>query len=180
MYATKQDAARAAELPPLEPTTDRVTVKRVDGIAGKGRATKVVDDGDRKPEAAPGEGLGVLGLYVVARLREAGNTLTLMPGIGGGYSEREFPLPDPEAITRMDEVLQVWMGWCRTMDERRLLGWFIAGLSWRKAAKKDPHRRSHETLRKAFGKVIEYLVQQVEAKGHMPPKWLLTELAKRG
>lgn len=73
---------------------------------------------------------------VMTRLREAGKTLALMPGIGG-YAEREFPSPDPEAITRMDEVLQVWLRLCRSDEDRRAICRFMLDVS---VAAKDLRR----------------------------------------
>lgn len=177
--ATKA-ACQALAAQPKAPLPEGTKAKVVASEFGRSRRVELVPPKPKVEEPKVEEGLDTLGAYVVARLREAGETMALMPGIGGGYAEREFPLPDPEAITRMDEVMQEWFGWCRTMDERRIVGWFVAGLSWRAASRKDPHGRSHEGLRKAFGKIVAHLTQQLVAQGKTPPKWLLTELTKKG
>lgn len=179
-YATPQDQARAREMAPLEPPQHPVEVKRGNGVAGAGRAAKVVAPRQRRSMT---DGLTELEAYVIARLREAGDTLSCMPSerlgrVGGG--ERLLPMPEPAAIARMDDVLQQWMGWvAKTLDERMILSCYVAGMSWRSIAERDPQRRSHEGVRKAFLVLVRALALELVARDQQPPKWLLTELTKR-
>lgn len=179
-YASPDDAERAKAIAPARPLPPGTKARTVKADDGRGCRVVLVAPVVEVAESDPREGLDDLERYVLLRLEEAGDTLRLMPGIGTGYSEREFPLPTAEAISRMDEVLQEWMLWLKTTDERRVVGWFIAGLSWRKAAKKDPHGRSYGGLRKMFLRTVGVLALELVARTGKPPKWLLTELTKRG
>lgn len=174
-------AASAADLrrmPPPEPAPEGAKAKRVAGICGPGRKVDLVAPRKAKPMA---DELTELEVYVIARLREAGETMALMPGVGGtGDGERLMPLPAQDAIARMDEVLYDWVGWVvRSLDQRMVLSCFISGMSWRSIAERDPLKRSHEGVRKAFLVLVRALALELVARDRQPPKWLLTELTKK-
>ena len=149
---------------------------------GPSRKATVIPAPPPEPEVNPLEGLNELENYVALRLREAGDVLRRMPGGGGQPSgeDREFPLPTAEEVDRMDEVIGDWMCWLKGSGHERVVAWHIAGFSFRKMTKKDPHRRSHEGLRKALHAACRFLAQQLVHRHGKPAKWLLTELTEKG
>jgi hypothetical protein len=89
---------------------------------------------------------------VLDRVYEAGDVIRRLPGTGTseGDGERMFEFPQGAEIDRMDEVICEWVFLLATPELLRIFKWVESGVSLRKAAERDPHRRSPEGIRKAI------------------------------
>ena len=146
---------KAVPLPPAEPRQRR-----------KGR----VASGDPVEQA------------ILDRLYEAGDVLKRMPGagIGEGETEREFALPTGAEIDRMDAVIGEWVFLLTGAEQRQVFGWIVSGLSLRRAADKDPHRRSPEGVRKAILALAAFLGRRLAEKWRITDTERLTNAVKTG